>query len=233
MQIGVLNRSSLADPDVALWTDACDRQLQELCAAWSIPYQPVIFYSSADGLPVASGAVRLLTIQDRIDVPGAAGYHQNLFGLILSRVQANGEDTAVTMAHEIGEQTVNPFLDKWAPMPGSGLEVAMEVADPVQETGYEQHAKIGFLERQVYLSNYVLPSYFDRNGKPPYDRMGLVTHPFEILPNGYVVVRDADGDRSSVFARPRVTMGAGPAAAGGIAAHLVKPESRIIQLLRG
>ena len=229
MQHGVINEAGLDDATVGLYTDACDRQLVRVCAAYGLPYSPTIFYANTDNLPVASGGVRLLTIQRTIDVPGARGYHKNLFGLVFSRVLADAE-TSITMSHELPEESVNPFLTTWVRMP-DGREVAMEICDPVQGDTYTEPARYGTKTAGVLVSNYVLPSYFQINGKPPYDRMGLVRRPFEIRPGGYYVVRDDRDNREAVFAKPYVVAGS-DAAWATVGAKLAKPESHLAQLLR-
>lgn len=198
MQIAVINAAGLDDMDVALWTDACDRQFFDVCKTWGIPYTPVIFYRYPDQLPVASGRVRLLTIVKSLDIPGAEGVHQNYFGLIFSRVEA-GDRTSVDMSHEIVEMGVNPFLDTWVKMP-DGRGMAKEIADPVEADTYLENGHVGTTARPVPVSNYVLPSYFDLKGLPPYDRMSRVSAPFGVTPGGYYVAQDASGARSAVFA---------------------------------
>jgi hypothetical protein len=37
------------------------------------------------------------------------------------------------------------------------------------------------------VSNFVLPSWFDPDGRGPYDYMGLLTAPFQVRPDGYVI----------------------------------------------
>lgn len=200
VQTGIINAAGLDDTDVALWTDACDRQLYVACQAWNLPYTPVVFYANPDNLPVADGRVQLLTIVPSLDIPGAAGIHQNYFGLIFSRIEPHGDQTPIEMSHEILEARVNPYLTGWVEMP-DGRRVAKEIADPVEELSYGESAQLGpNIKRVVPVSNYVLPSYFDPNGKYPFDRMGKLTAPFSLTPGGYYVVEDAAGTRSSVFA---------------------------------
>lgn len=198
MQIGIINSAGLDDRDVALWADACDRQLLQVCGTYRIPYTPVVFYARPDNLPVASGDVRLLTIVKSLNIPGAEGIHQNLFGLVFSRVEAS-DQTSVDMSHEIIEQGVNPYLDRWVTLP-DGREIAKEISDPCEDESYLETGSVGDIERPISVSDYVLPSYFDPKGRPPYDRKAMLGAPFSLTPGGYYVVKDAAGVRSAVFA---------------------------------
>lgn len=227
MQNGVINLSTqVDDTTVAYWVDAWDRQAEEIAEVWKTPYSPVVFYTDTKNLPIASGKLRLLTIQDKLDISGAGGYHTDWLGLIFSRILVR--DGSVTGSHEIGEMDVDPHCNRWAKMPGGGLEVAVEIADPVEEDTYPQNAKIGNLStRPVMVSNYVLPSYFDPNGSPPFDRMGKLDAPFSLRPGGYYIVRGGDGVESPVFAGPRLL--------GNLAAaafKMYRPEARLFKRMR-
>lgn len=230
MQIGVINLSTrVDDTTVAYWADAWDRQMQEIAEAWKVKYTPVIFYSDTTNLPVANGKVRLLTIQDTLDVGGAGGYHVDWLGLIFSRVLA--ADGALSGSHEIGEMGVDPYCTSWVTMP-DGRQLAVEISDPVEEDQYDQDAFVGTDKRVIKVSNYVFPSYFEANGKYPYDRMGKLTAPFTLRPGGYYIARGANSVETPVFARQAVF---GRARIFGnveaAARKLVRPESRLLTRL--
>jgi len=224
MQIGVLCTSkAISTRDLAFLTDAWDRQAKEFADDWGVPYTPVIYYSDVSELPIASGDVRLLTIADTIDAPGALGYHDNVLGLIFARVLARNNAEAAT--HEICEEEGDPECDLWMPM-GDGREVAKEACDPVEADSYPQVAEVGGDRRQILVSNYVLPSWFDPNGTAPFDRMGLLTAPLSMTPGGYMIVRDEVGRISNVFAQ-------GEKSHATMARKLAQPSSRLLRRLRG
>jgi hypothetical protein len=202
VQIGVVCQSSTINPvDLAFIVQAWDAQSKEFCAAWGIPYIPVVLYSPPPADQVGTGEVRLMTIEDTLDVDGALGYHTDELGDIFARILA--ENNADSGSHECCEESLDPTVDVWKPI-GDGREIAFEACDPVEGDSYSQDATIGegpdAETRQVPVTNYVLPSYFDPNGKAPFDRMGKLTAPFTMDDGGYMVVRDAAGNESDVFA---------------------------------
>lgn len=197
--VAVINRSKLDDADVAFYAAAADAQLREdFCPAWAgTDYTPVTFFSSTADLPVASGIARLLIIQDTIDQPGAAGYH-DFNGVPRSVILANGASTSIAISHEALEMTADPNADKWVKMP-DGREVAVEVADPVQGDVYWKLVTILGAERYIAVSNFVLPSWFQPTGSGPFDRVGTVDQAFGIAEGGYLIVLATDGSVSDVW----------------------------------
>lgn len=231
MQIGVVLQSVSLDPrDLAFIVAAWDAQSKEFCAAWGIPWVPVVLYQPAPALATLAGSVRVMTVQDVLDDPGALGYHDDESGVILARILAdNGADSG---SHECCEESADPDCDLWVPM-GNGNEIAREVCDPVEGDNYMQTAEIGGDTREIPVSNYVLPSYFDANGKAPFDRMGKLSAPFTMDAGGYQIIRDASGDVNDVFAQRRRVVIGGPGAHARLAAKLARPESRLLRRLRG
>ena len=213
MQIGVVFGTTTIDPVTqAFLVEAWDRQSEEFCKAHGIiPYVPVVLYDTIpDGADVSSGEIRVMMVEDTIDVPNALGYHTDELGLIFARILA--ENNAESGPHECCEESLDPTCAIWKPMP-DGREIAYESCDPVEGDHYDQAATIGTgdaaVTRQIPVSNYVLPSYFDPNGQHPFDRMGKLTAPFTMTDGGYQAVRDAAGNESDVFAdrKPRVEHG--------------------------
>jgi hypothetical protein len=197
--ICVLNRSRLDDADVAFFTAAVDAQLREdFVPAWAgVDYTPATFFASADDLPVASGIARLMIIQDTIDTPGAAGYH-DFEGVPRSVILAQGQQTSVTMSHEACEMTADPNADKWVRQP-DGSDVALEVADPCESDTYAKLVTILGADRYVLVSNFVLPSWFQPAGSGPFDRLGTISQALDLAPGGYKIIQGADGKVSDVW----------------------------------
>jgi len=200
-QIGVVCTSATIEPrDLAFIVQAWDAQSQEFCAAWGIPYIPVVLYSTPSiESQVEAGEIRLLTIEDDIGVPSALGFHDDELGAIFARVLA--ENNADAGSHECCEENADPDCSQYKPIPGTTNELALEVSDPVEALNYLQSATVGDETRQIPVSDWVYPSYFDPNGKAPFDKMNKLTAPFSMAPGGYQIVRDASGNTNDVFAK--------------------------------
>lgn len=230
VQIGVVFQTITIDPVTqAFLVEAWDRQSEEFCADWGIPYVPVVLYDMIPEDEVANGEIRVMTVMDTIDVDGALGYHTDELGLIFARILAG--NNAESGPHEVCEENLDPDCAQWKPMP-DGREVAFESCDPVEGDSYLQDATIGDETRQIPVSNYVLPSYFDPSGRHPFDRMGKLKAPFTMTDGGYMAVRDASGNETDVFAdrKPRVEHGG---ERGKMAAmrKRSKPDSRLSRRL--
>jgi hypothetical protein len=154
-------------------------------------------------------------------------------GLPISEVLAQDFDgTATTVSHEALETLVDPSAEGWKPR-GDGTAVALEVADPVEDDSYPALIQLGEADpRTVMLSNYTLPSWFDPAGAAPYDKLGKIKQPFALDAGGYIVVADASGNESQVYARRRLATGS-LRAAGAVFAKLAKPNGRLMRRLRG
>lgn len=228
MQIAVVNSSSdLEDIDVAFAVEACNDQVIECARAYDVAPTPVVFYTDAKGLPQSD--CRIMDIVDDLEQPGALGFHTDDLGIVYGRVLAQGpDDTSVTLSHECLEELIDPTCDAWRPM-GGGRLVALEVADPVENDTYTVPITLAGVERTVKLSNYVLPRWFDPSALGALDYMRTLAEPFAMSPGGYMIVRDASGNESQVFARIRFGGAAARATVGGKAAN---PYSRLARRLR-
>ena len=180
MQIGVVFGTTTIDPVTqAFLVEAWDRQSEEFCKAWEHhlhPRRPLRHDPRRSRRQ--DGEIRVMMVEDKIDVDGALGYHTDELGLIFARILA--ENNAESGPHECCEESLDPDCSIWKPMP-DGREIAFESCDPVEGDSYQQDATIGDETRQIPVSNYVLPSYFDPNGQHPFDRMGKLTAPFTLM----------------------------------------------------
>jgi hypothetical protein len=93
-------------------------------------------------------------------------------------------------AHEAAEAAVDPRCDSYSVARTDGTQVALEVADAVENSSYHVTLADG---TKVSVTNFVFPSFFQPNGSAPFDQCQLVTAPFQILNGGYEVVRDGSG----------------------------------------
>lgn len=212
-QVAAVNASvELADEDFAFWVAGANAQLEECCKAWGCAFTPVEAYRSTDVLPVDD--IRVATFVDNLpEAPDAAAYHTVVDGRPVSFMIAFYGPAA--FSHECLEEAVDPGCDKTVKRP-DGAVVDLEVSDPVQGDTRKRSVTVMGETREVEVSNYCLPAYFDASAPGPYDAFGLVTKPFEIRPGSYCMV---NGD--AVFADGDV------GAAKAVAARLRDPGSRI------
>lgn len=231
MQFALIRSSAkVTDTDCAFIAAAVNDQLAAAAAAWNLPTVPCCFYDRVDGLPLAD--VIVIHVVDDVNNPGSVGWHSVIAGLPISEVLAQDFDgTSVTVSHEALETLVDPSAVAWKPR-GDGTAVALEVADPVEDDPYPAAVLLGDEQRTVMLSNYVLPSWFDPSGVYPYDKLAKLKAPFQLDAGGYMVVADASGTTSDVFARRRLSVGS-LRAAGAVFSKLAKPNGRLMRRLRG
>jgi len=136
---------------------------------------------------------------DDADQPGALAYHDlTPDGLPESKVFVkttiqNGDLVSVSASHELVEMLVDPAINLLTTGPDAEAFYAYESADPVEETSFPVN--------RIPMSNFVYPAYFEsfrQPGSTHFDRMHVVTAPFEILSGGYQLIFK-DGEWQSVF----------------------------------
>jgi hypothetical protein len=142
-------------------------------------------------------------------VAGALGYHDvdpqgdPYIRVFVDTILQNGGtaltgsvSVSVCAAHEAAEEAVDPQCTSYSPPETNGDEVAVEVGDPVENNSYQVALADG---TQVDVTDFVFPAFFDPNGNAPYDQLGLVTSPFQMLKGGYEIVKDPSGKVKQVF----------------------------------
>jgi hypothetical protein len=100
---------------------------------------------------------------------------------------------ASTIGHEVLELLVDPCANEYA-FDKTGLLWASEVCDPVQAHWYAIRAG----GRQVPMTDFVLPAFFNWRSKGPYDHLGVLTKPFTLAKGGYAVCQE-EGPSSERF----------------------------------
>ena len=181
-----------------------------------VPIDPEATFSvaAADaGLP--DDAIPALT-QDTIDGgPGILGYHdvEGALAVIrigLTAILQNGgtlligaNSWAVTEAHEGWEALADLDANEWVLMADGKTKLAYEAGDPVEGNAFPIDVPaVGALPAgQVWMSNFVLPAYFNIGAPGPYDYMGLLKAPLTMDDGGYQILMDPDGTVRNVFAR--------------------------------
>ena len=185
MLIAILNQSNgaVADADVATMEAAITRQIQAVASAWNREAATVTFYSDAGAVPAGAYGVAIVpTIQDQPQ--GVLGYHIEHWGVAAAQpIFANGAQVLTgdwsissTLSHEVLEMFIDPDCNMWA-TDGQGSVYSLEVCDPVEAPTYPVNG--------VSVANFVTPSWFDPlapAGAHVFDKQGLLTAPFTILP---------------------------------------------------
>lgn len=199
-QIAFINKSTrLGDDVLAYAAAAIDEQLVEIARFWGIEPTPVAFYAREGDLPAKQ--VRIMAFVDTIDVPGAEGYHDFDLGVVYSRVLVGDlASVSVTASHEAAEEMLDPYCDQWVDM-GGGRQTAKELCDAVQGDVYTRSVSVIKKSRDVPLSNFLLPKWFDPAASGKFDYKGNLRAPFTMSPGGYMIVRDASGNVDDIFAR--------------------------------
>lgn len=219
----------------ALWAAAFDSQVREFCGRWGLTYIPVNYYSSDVLLKMTDAEIQkfaadsfLVTVQTTMDVPNALGFHDDIAGVIFARCLWQGDDTSVTVSHEILELLGDETCDIYIEM-GDGSEQAKEACDRCEGDVYVETGTIDTDSMPVNVSDYLLLSAFVPGSKGPWDRMGRLTSWNQIRPGGYNIVRDASGNETDVFAA-RVVPGS-VHAEKTIAEKKSRPETRLARRL--
>lgn len=206
-EIGFFERSTrLTGGDLAFIVAACNAQLaHDVAPAYGRESWSCVAY--ADIPPGAPTPIIPIRVLDDIKHPGAIGFHSSFIGMPWGRVEAPTDPLdGTTFSHEAIEAFADPELDQWRRMP-DGREMAYEPCDPCQRDWYYLEVRIGMETRLIRVSDAVLPSYWQADGRAPFTVRELLLHqatinrPFGIAPGGYAIVRDASGKTSSIYAR--------------------------------
>lgn len=231
MKLALLNLSSAPNEQMAKIATALKLYLVDVCNAWERASIDVAFYPGQELAPLGWSP---LVAMEQPDQPGAEGYHDvdeldraygRAFracipgGEVLHDKAGAGASLAGVLAHEAAEMALDILANAYQDGPfrdvatgKSYAQVAVELADPVQELAYQVQAD----GEPVDVSNFILPNWFDRRATHgPFDKMGVLTAPLTLAPGGYVIVRDAKPERQ-IFAR--LLGRAAPAGAHKIAA---------------
>lgn len=104
------------------------------------------------------------------------------------------ESLSVTMSHEHIEASENPYTNGWRDLPDGVTEEADEACDRVEGSSYVMNGT------RVTVSNFLTPRAF-RDGPGPYDRMSVLSTPFELPSDGYHIIRTGGpaGNTQAVF----------------------------------
>ena len=164
----------LESRDLAFMIAAINLQMREhFTPKWGIEHWPCNAYKTLKGLPV--GTFWPIAILPEIGAPGAAGYHDFAAGLVYGRVRWDGsiKTTEVTASHEALELRGDPYCNKWVDI-GGGKKVAFEMSDPCEEDTYDIEVKMFGEFRRMTVSDFLLPSYFKKDGVRPFTYLDTI-----------------------------------------------------------
>jgi hypothetical protein len=197
--IAVQNLSTLvSSQDAYDMTLLVDRQVRDHVApAWGIQPPQVVFLAVAAGRKYDA----LIGILDDADQAGNLGWHTEgpdaaVYGRVFAQpVLANGGNALTNqlsvcsvLSHEVIEVVGDAACNGWAQQ-GDGTLTARELCDPVEGDSYVMTLNAPGETLSGTVSDFVLPSWFDpdaASGKTDY--LGLISSPFEVRSNGYVIV---------------------------------------------
>ena len=135
-----------------------------------------------------------IIIRDDIQVPGAAGVHEDKDGQPFALVQMSSS-WSLTTSHECLEMLGDPYGNRLiagaSPKPGQGrVEFLVEVCDP------SEAAQFAYTVNGILLSDFYTPHYFDpvSNSGVRYSYTGAITQPRQVLKGGYLSWHDPKTD---------------------------------------
>lgn len=201
-EIAISRASKVDATDFAFWAKAIEIQVaRDLAPAWG-PYLPlgalpVVPYGSVEDL--ALNSAHTVVVVDAVDDANLAGYHSGLraAGYAFGRSLPD----SVVVSHEVIELIADPFVDFWAMDDATGLMIARELCDPVQNDTYQIDVELMGVSRSVAVSNFVYPRWFgmiNAGADVRFDHLGLCSKAFEN--RGYLITRDQHNTVKNVFA---------------------------------
>lgn len=158
-----------------------------------------------DGYPI-------LFVDDLPEAPGALAYHDNSptlgpyskvgVGTILGAGGSwltGSQSVADATLHELLEVAGDPLANRWADK-DANTSAAQELCDAVENTSIRMHGQAtpGGPLVDVDVPNFVLPSYFNPYGQPPYDALHKCPAAFDAS-LGYAITRTG-GTVTAAFA---------------------------------
>jgi hypothetical protein len=131
-----------------------------------------------------------IVLRDRINVPGADGFHKDRFGQPFARV-ALTDSWSLTVSHECLEMLADPFGDRMIPGPSPKEEQGrvsylVEVCDPPESEEF------AYTVNDVLVSDFITPSFYDpvKVEGTRYSFTGAVKEPRQVLEGGYISWRN-------------------------------------------
>jgi hypothetical protein len=197
VQVAVVNASTVVqDADVQDAVAALQIQVsRDFVRIWGRDAQISFLPQNT---PIPAGTWQLL-IADNSDQAGALGYHEltvngDPLGKVFAKDDiANGNSWTVTASHELLEMLADPWANASVENDnpdGSFRFYALEVCDACEDDqfGYQITIPNG---KNILVSDFVLPSWFQPLDSAPYDFQNKINAAFALLQNGYIGYLDA------------------------------------------
>lgn len=198
MILNVINKSTVVpSPAASVMVRACAAAMVQFCTDWGLLAWGV---QLADAEQPGTFPIYLL---DDADQANALGYHTTDLAKVFARpvldagnalLFGSSYTVASVLDHELKETRADFATNVWVDLPQGG-QVAQESADPVEGSFYADNGA----GQSVTLSDYVLPSWFNAEGKAPFSHTGAAPGPFQLAKGGYMIRRSEDGSISEVF----------------------------------
>lgn len=162
-------------------------------AAWGRAQPAVVVCYDPDSLP--PGTVPVLFIDDQTPDGILADHWWDSRNLRASarvymtagtQLNSGPESASESAGHEVLEALIDPEINQWVTR-DDGIEVALEVCDPVQ-TSYT--VRVG--ETDWLVPNFVTPAWFELDEGHAYDYLEELNGPWEVGPVGYVIEGDGE-----------------------------------------
>ncbi len=132
-----------------------------------------------------------VVFMDKMDQPGALGYHTAQHNQPISFCLATPE-WDITGCHELDEMTVDPFgnrlsLVRSMPYGTDQVQFLIETDDPIEAQSYAIDG--------IRCSNFLTPEYYDESATDgqKYDFLGTLKAPRTLIEGGYVSYVFEDG----------------------------------------
>ena len=129
---------------------------------WNVPKYPITIYFADDWEESAKASIKENYI----------AYHwyrdEPFIFINMSNVRFYKKNLTVVLTHELGEATVNPFVDQYVIY--KNRTVYLEITDPTSTT---------FTLGRYKVADFALPSFYDIKAKGPYSYKKSLKRPFK------------------------------------------------------
>jgi hypothetical protein len=176
--------------DVSKVSAALQRQAsRDLAPIWGIS-ATIDTFDKLEDVPIGYWP---MIVMDNIDIPGAAGIHEDKDGQPFALITATSEldSWSLTASHEAFEMLVDPSGNRVmagdSPMPEqSRVSLLVEVCDPCEA------ADFAYSVNGILVSDFYTPNYFDpvQAAGVRYSYTGAITEPKQVLRGGYLSWQD-------------------------------------------
>jgi hypothetical protein len=188
----ILNLSTVVpDATVQLMATAINYQIStHVAPTWNVTPIPVV-WGGRDIRKIPSNGWAFAIVNDSNQTDALGWHTEYSSGQIYAEVFARPQLTrgykptagqwsiSHILSHEVVETFLDPSVNRWAD--DGETWWSFENCGPVEGNYYSVPAG----RSSVAVSNFVYPSYWDLRGRAPYDRMGRILRPFQILKFGY------------------------------------------------